>query len=450
MPDTHERRFSQLLFVAVLIMALPALVEFVMMAAETGDRLTQLIMGVVETGAHLVFCAIGLSWSLREGSMLGRVGAIIGLVAALGLLPLEHLDELGNVLFVMVMLTEATGRFLIALALVRRHPSGLAWAGVVHLGVALAITALFVFLRLAEAYGVMADLLPVFLLGLLASAVGPVFLVVGTRGGLAEGTSQPGDLSDAAHGLSFYRLGLVIGLAANILGQLLLLVVGRDRDTLIAVGLLALAGTITSQVLMLIGLTRFRNLPGETGARSLATASWVMVLALTAVAGVMLLLQLAALGDRSFARDLARGMGAVGSVLPGFFAALFLFFALERLARYFERVDLAKKALMMVGWAGGLTLFTLVAHFARGDRALVALFTLAAIIALGFFVTQLVFVFLTLPPLERHMRAEARAGLARSPLARPVEPSPAMTPTPPAPPATEPRHPFARPLDPPG
>lgn len=184
-------------------------------------------------------------------------------------------------------------------------------------------------------------------------------------------------------------------------------------------GLLALAGSVASQVLMLVGLTRFRNLPARTGARSLATAAWGLMLALTAVTGTMVLLQLVALGDRSIARELSRGMGSIGALLPGLFAQLLLFFALERLARHLERVDLAKKALMMVGWAGGLTIFTLIAQLARGDRDLVPLFTLAAIIALGFFVTLLVFVFLTLPPLERQMRAE-------------------------------PRHPFARPLDPPG
>lgn len=451
MPDTHERRFSQLFLVVALVMALPALVKLIMVAAQDFDELVWLIARAIEVGAQLAFSALGLAWALRESSTLGRVGAILGLVIGLALLPVERLEDIGWTLNQLLVFVASVGQFLLALALMRRYPNGLTWTGVVLLGLELAWSGLVTVTMFAGPDAYLHDVEAIFIIAIILAGAGPIFVVLGARRGLAGGDPRPGgELQEAADGLSLYRLGLVIGLASSIIGQLLMVAVGRDRGALAVVALLTLAGTITSQVLMLIGLTRFRNLPGETGARSLATASWVVVLALTAVAGVMLLLQLVALGDRSFARDLARGMGPVGSVLPGFFAALFLFFALERLARHLERVDLAKKALMMVGWAGGLTFFTLIAHFARGDRDLVALLTLAAIIALGFFVTQLVFVFLTLPPLERHMRAEAQAGLSRSPLARPVELSPAMTPPTPAPPAAEPRHPFARPPDPPG
>jgi hypothetical protein len=443
-----ERRFAQLFFVIVLVMAVPALARLIMVAAEAYDEVTWLIVRAFEVGSQLAFSALGLAFSLRVGSTLGRVGAILGLTVGLALLPVERLDDVGWTLSHLILFVASAGRFLVALVLLRRYPNGLTWTGVILLGLELAWALLITVTMLAGPDAYLQDVEAISIIAVILEAAGPILVVLGARKALAEADPRPGgDLSEAADGLALYRLGLVIGLASTILGQLLILAVGRDRGALAIVALLTLAGTITSQVLMLIGLTRFRNLPGATSARSLATAAWLLVLVLTAVAGVMVLLQIVALGDRSMARDLARGLGPIGGLIPGFFAQLFLFFALERVARHVGRIDLAKRSLMLVGWAGGLTIFTLVAQLARGDRDLLAVVVLAGLIALGFFVTQLVFVFLTLPPLERQMRL----GLARSPLARPVEADPIPTPPPIAPPpSAQQRHPFARPLDPPG
>ncbi|HRE88414.1 MAG TPA: hypothetical protein PK095_04660 [Myxococcota bacterium] len=447
---TTERRFAQLFFVVVLVMAVPAFARLIMVAAEAYDEVTWLIVRAFEVGSQLAFSALGLAFSLRVGSTLGRVGAILGLTVGLLLLPVEGLDDLGWTLRHLLLLVGSVGRFLVALVLLRRYPNGLTWTGVILLGLELGWALLVTVTMLAGPDAYLHDVDAIFVITIAIEGAGPILLVLGARKGLAEADPRPGgDLSEAADGLALYRLGLVIGLASGILGQLLILAIGRDRGALAIVALLTLAGTITSQVLMLVGLTRFQRLPGATSARSLATATWVLVLVLTAVAGLMVLLQLVALGDRSTAHDLARGMGALGGLLPGLFAQLFLFLALERLARHLGRDDLARRALMMVGWAGGLSLFTLVAQLARGDRDLLAVVVMSGLFALGFFVTLLVFVFLTLPPLERQMRA----GLSRSPLARPSDaptgPTSPASPTSVAPAPREERSPFARPLDPP-
>ncbi len=446
MRETTERRVAQLMLVAVIVAALPALALAIVILSDWGSDVVFRLLDALQIGAGLLFSALALGWAVRQGERLGKVGAILGLVGALAALPIDRLDDVGLPLEMLVELTASTGRWLVALAIVRRYPSTLSWTGLVLFSAVPLWHLVFTIQVLASDF---IDNLTVLLFLLVAGAVGPILVVIGSRDGLARGIDLHdrvgGDLHEAAGGLSWYRHGLVIGLCSGALG-LLLTFVGRSRGAVAVIALLMLAGSVTSQVFMLIGLTRFRRVPSGTGAQTLATACWALVLTLTAVAGVMALLQLAALGDRGLARDLSRSMGAIGTLLSGLFAQILLFFSLERVARALDRDDLARRSLMLVGFASGGVFFTLVASLSGGDRDLIALLILSGFLAVGALVTVIVFVFLTLPPLERQMRA----GVARSPFARPDDHAPSPAPEPSPAPVEPARSPFARPLDPPG